>query len=576
MPLSIALPFRAVLWPLIGAATILTLGRLVPNWLRRLAAASFAMLSLLTLSSLRSVEPARAEIPWRPINLFRASPTLYPDSLSLAAGIVLAGVAVALVLGIRSRQPKSAWYPLVLVALAGSLTAMLAANLLTLALGSALLDLALIAIVLWGRGGEEPGSLTLAVAVPGVASTSLLFFTALWLDASAGHTSLWARNLPAQTLQFVGIAAVLRMLIFPLHPRQLNAPQDAAAVLLPVGTGIYLVARVQALSPLLAETQGLMALGMLAVIAGGLLVWAGGLIASAQEEDGAGIARLWSAGLVYQTGYAAVLALLFPRAALWPILCLPVASGALVIWWDAGLTRDEGARTGWLGQAWHSTAPQRARLNARVMERLPGLERWRSSTSMRSLLALLPAIALASIAGAPMTAGFHLRWPLYAALLKQGSPNLLLMFVADVFVLAGFWLVLGPTLRRADRRRNAPAAILAAGLLALALIVAGMVRDGFQLRPVLPAGVSVWGSGLLFVLPWLFGAWVARWGSHLADYAPVLQAAVRLDWLYRAASWVGERLVGLFYWLGQVGEGDGWWGWALIILALGAVFLAAR
>ena len=575
MPLSIALPFRAILWPLIGAATIWILGRLMPNWLRRLAAAVFATLSLLVLSSLRSADLARVEIPWQPINLFRTSPTLYPEGLSLAAGIVLAGAAAALALGIRSRQPRSAWYPLLLVALAGSLTMLLAANLLTLALGSALLDLALLAIVLWGRGGEEPGSRTLALAIPGVASTSLLFFTALWLDASAGHTSLWAQDLPAQTLQILGIAGLLRMLIYPLHPRQLNTPPDAAAVLLPVGTGIYLLARVQALSPLLAETRGFMALGMLAIIAGGLLAWAGGLIASTQEGDGS-IARLWSAGLIYQTGYAVVLALFFPRAALWPILSVPVALGALVIWWDAGLAMDDEARTGWLGRAWQSTAPQRARLQAWLRQRLTGLERWPISSTMRFLLALLPAIALASIAGAPMTAGFRLRWPLYAALLKEASPNLLLVFVADVFALAGFWLVLGLALRRADRRRNASASVLAAGLLVFALLVAGIAPDGFDLRPTLPAGVSVWGLGLLFILPWLFGAWISRWGSRLADYAPWLRAAVRLDWLYRAASWVGERLVGPLYWLGQVGEGDGWWGWALIILALGAVFLAAR
>lgn len=576
MPLSIALPFRAILWPLIGAATISILGRLVPNWLRRLAAAGFAMLSLLVLSSLTSAEPARVEVAWRPMNLFRTSPTLYPEGLSVAAGIVLAGVAIALLLGIRAREPKSAWYPLMLVGLAGSLTVLLAANLLTLALGSALIDLTLLAMILWGPGRDGPGRVTLAVAVPGVAATSLLFFTALWLDASAGHTSLWAQNLPAQTLQIIGIAGLLRMLIYPLHPRRLNAPPDAAAVLLPVGTGIYLLARVQTLSPLLSETRGFMALGMLAVVAGGLLVWVGGLLASTQAGEGAGLAQLWSAGLVYQTGYAAVLAVLFPRTALWPILCLPVALGALVIWWDAGQSRGDEARPGWLEGAWQSIAPQRERAKAWAVQRLPRLPRWGISTIIHFLLAILPALALVSIAGAPLTAGFGLRWPLYGALLKEGSPNLLLMLLADVSALAGFWLVLGRALRRAVRRRNAPAAILTSGLLALALVVAGIAPDGFNLRPALPAGVSVWGLGLLFVLPWLLGAWAARWNGRMADYAPLLQSVVRLDWLYRGAAWLGARLVGPFYWLGRVGEGDGWWGWALIILALGAVFLAAR
>jgi len=576
MPLSIALPFRAILWPLIGAATISILGRLLPNWLRRLAAAGFATLSLLMFSSLTSVEPVRVEVAWRPMNLFRTSPILYPEDLSLAAGIVLAGVAIALLLGIRAREPKSAWYPMMLVGLAGSLTVLLAANLLTLALGSALIDLSLIAIVLWGGDRAESERVSLALAVPGVAATSLLFFTALWLDASAGHTSLWAQNLPTQTLQIVGIAGLLRMLIYPFHPRQLNAPPDAAAVLLPVGTGVYLLARVQALSPLLAETRGFMAVGMLAIVAGGLLVWAGGHLASNRDDVGGGLARLWSAGLVYQTGYAVVLAVLFPKAALWPILCLPVALGALVIWWDAGQSKGDGPRAGWFEGVWQSTAPQRERTRAWVVQRLPGLPRWGIWATIRFLLALLPALALASIAGAPLTAGFGLRWPLYAALLKEGSPNLLLILLTDVLVLAGFWLVLGRALRRAVHRRNAPAAVLTSGLLVLALLVAGIAPGGFNLRPALPAGVSVWGLGLLFILPWLLGAWAARWNGRLMDYAALLQSVVRLDWLYRGAAWLGGQLVAPFYWLGQVGEGDGWWGWALIILALGAVFLAAR
>jgi formate hydrogenlyase subunit 3/multisubunit Na+/H+ antiporter MnhD subunit len=576
MSLSIALPFRAILWPLIGAATILILGRLLPNWLRRLAAAVFGTLSLLSLSALRPVEPARIGIPWEPINLFRTSPSFYPDALSVAAGIALAGVTGALVLGIRDRGQRTPWHALMLIALAGSVMTLLAANLVTLALGSALLDLAVIAIVLWVRTDDEQGRPTLAVAVPGVLSTSLLFFTGLWLDTSAGHTSLWARSLPGQTLQLIGIAGLLRMLIFPLHPQRLNAPQHAASVLLPVGTGIYLLARVQGLEPVLAGTGGFMTLGLLAALIGGLLVWCGGLTSRADREDISGIARLWSAGLSYQTGYAVVLALLFPKGALWPVLCLPVALGALAVWWDAGLPKGEAAGSDWFERVWHSTASQRARLYAQGIERFPVLERWPGLAAIRYLIAMLPVIALASIAGAPLTAGFRQRWPLYAALLDEGSPSLLLLSVADAFVVAGFWLVLGPTLKREDRRRSAPASIVAVGLLALLLVVAGVSADGFGLRPVPPSDVSVWGLGLFFVLPWLVGTWLARWRSHLADYAQSIQAIADLGWFYRAASWIGQRLSGLFYWLGKVGEGEGWWGWALIVLALGAVFLTAR
>jgi hypothetical protein len=49
-----------------------------------------------------------------------------------------------------------------------------------------------------------------------------------------------------------------------------------------------------------------------------------------------------------------------------------------------------------------------------------------------------------------------------------------------------------------------------------------------------------------------------------------------LDWFYRAAGWLGERLVSAVHWLGRAGEGEGWWGWALIVVALGTIFLLGR
>jgi hypothetical protein len=49
-----------------------------------------------------------------------------------------------------------------------------------------------------------------------------------------------------------------------------------------------------------------------------------------------------------------------------------------------------------------------------------------------------------------------------------------------------------------------------------------------------------------------------------------------LDWLFGLAGGVARRLGGGIYWLGQVGEGEGWWGWVLVILALGAIFLTTR
>jgi hypothetical protein len=96
------------------------------------------------------------------------------------------------------------------------------------------------------------------------------------------------------------------------------------------------------------------------------------------------------------------------------------------------------------------------------------------------------------------------------------------------------------------------------------------------LDPLASSGVSVWGLGLVYVLPWAVGIALARIRAHLTDYLPLVWKTINLDWLYGAATWLGRRVLGAVYWLGLVGEGDGWLGWALIILALGTVLLAAR
>jgi hypothetical protein len=39
---------------------------------------------------------------------------------------------------------------------------------------------------------------------------------------------------------------------------------------------------------------------------------------------------------------------------------------------------------------------------------------------------------------------------------------------------------------------------------------------------------------------------------------------------------LGRYLVDAVYWLSRVGEGEAWWGWALIILALGVILFTMQ
>jgi uncharacterized membrane protein len=162
-------------------------------------------------------------------------------------------------------------------------------------------------------------------------------------------------------------------------------------------------------------------------------------------------------------------------------------------------------------------------------------------------------------------------------LIHKGQASLLLAaLVADVFLAAGLWTVFGALLKQAGDRRPSLAAILAMIAIAVPIIVLGVAPRSLGLQPVERPDVSGWGLGLIYVLPWLLGGCLARVGVRWGEYLAPVRHIVNLDWAYRAGDWAGQRLSGAIHWLGQVGDGEGWWGWALIILTLGAMLLTIR
>lgn len=579
---SIPGPFQAILWPLLGAALVLALGRLLPYWARRLLVVLSALASLAILWSLRDTVSGRAEIFWEPLNLFRMSPVLAPDGLSLAAGITMAAVTAAALLGIReAQQQRSTWHGMMLAALAGCLGMTLAGSLLALALGSALLDLSLLFFALSSHDDSETnGRMPLAAVVPGILSTLVLLLGTMQMDAQAGHGSLLSRSFSEGALVLLGVAAVLRALVYPFHPRALSRPESAITLLLPVGAGLYLVARLQSLDPVLSAQPWLMAIAALALLAGGLLAWSRGSALAGNAHPRAGLGGLWIASLVQQTGYALVFLLLLAGVVPWPLISLMLALGALIIWGAGAEETGETARSRfpmWLSR---QMEPWQARAKSYVAEALPWLSRWRGSRLGRFMAVLLPVVAVASLIGAPLTAGARGRWPFYAALLHRGDWTLLVALAADTMLIAGLSVVVAIALKQAGERRQRPLPLLASGALVLALVVLGLapgiLAEGLDLTTARPVRVSAWGLGLLYVLPWLLGVWLARMRETLSRYLDRIEAAVNLNWLYRVAGWAGQRLVGAVHWLGRVGEGEGWWGWALVVLTLGILLLAAR
>ena len=579
---SIPTPIQAVLWPLLGAAVVLGLRRWLPNWLRRAISAAAAMASLTTLWSLSGdVQPQSVDLTWGSLDFFRMGLAFYPHGLSILAGIVLAGVTAAAALGISpngANGQRTHWHGLILVALAGSLTAVLAANLLTLAFGCGLLTLAVIALAAAGtRAGEERTWPPLITAIPGAAATLLIYLSALQMDAQIGHASLQGRAFSSSALAFLGAAAVLWLLSFPI--RAASRPQGIVSFLLTCGTGLYLLARVLSIAPALTGRPWLLIVGGVMLLAGGVLAWLHGV---------------WPGFAIHQTGYGLVFIALWggqtgaarPLVP-WPLAGLVLALGTLAISASAGNGANgtsEVPASRWAGLAWlaRQIEPWAAKARSYITSHLR-FKRPRFTRLGRLLAILLPAIALASLAGLPLTVGAVARWHLYGGILGQGQAALLLIILlSDSLFIAGLWAALRVLLEHKDGRVSVAGAVTMITLVLL-LIIWGVAPSRLSttvgLSPVQSSGVSVWGIGLLYILPWLAGTWLAYTSARRPVYTDWLRSGTqgsRVDRLYQVLAWIGAQLTGAVYWLGQVGEGGGWWGWALIVLSVGVLLSVAR
>ena len=578
---SVPLPFQAILWPLVGGGLILALNRLLPGWARRLAAMAAALASLVTLWSLKAEAIERAEIVWEPLNLFRMSLELSPDGLSLLISITLALAAAAIALGIRGKEPRrTGWHGSLLLVLAGCLVAVMAANLLALATGSALIDLALILLVIRSpRRDDDSERTSLGLVVPGVVSTLLIFLSALQMDAELGHGSLFSQNLLEEALIVIGVAGLLRALVFPFHARKLRAPETVAALLLPIGVGGYLLVRVQTLAPILSRRPWVMVVAVVGLLAGGLLTWSGNARSRDRTSADCLPGRWWTGMLAFQVGYVFLFSLLLAGSAPWPLVSLVLVLSVLAIWWDTTLdTHTPTSR--FLGWVSAQIGPRWAEVQSRLADRAGILEWLRYSQLGRFAVVLVPATALASLAGMPLTLGARGRWPFYAAWLDRGDPSLLIVLAVDTLLVAGLWTGLVVIWDQCSEVRPRSAALVAMIALTVAVVLLGLapgiLSEDLELAAAETAEVSVWGLGLLYFMPWLLGVWLARFTGFQRRHLERIWDAVNLDWLYRGAGWAGQRLVGIVHWLSQVGEGDGWWGWALIIMALGVILLTIR
>lgn len=309
---------------------------------------------------------------------------------------------------------------------------------------------------------------------------------------------------------------------------------------------------------------------------------------TSEGQHGTAIAAIWPGLAIHQTGMALTYAALQGTSTPWPLVSLVLALGLAAIWWDSQSPfpsrRDRPVLALGLLQ------PVRRRLETRLSEaraslatRFRAVLHWRGIRVAQYWAALAPCIAVASLVGVPATAGGVGRWRLYTTLLRSGRAVLLIgILIADLFLCAGLWRLARYVLSEARTRRPGVIPTLVMMALGVFLVAAGTapaaVVDGLGPNVAGTArssGVSGLGVALLYSLPWLLGGWLAYTiEPSRPQYLRFLPRIVNLDWAFRLSAWLADRLAGAVHWLGQVGEGEGWWGWAVIVLALGTMLLA--
>ena len=479
---------------------------------------------------------------WRP---FLGSDLVYHvDGLAFLFAALMALVALASIApGLsRSEYPEGPSHATLLALLAAGFSFVFSANLITLCASWVIFDLTF----LWALAASDLGESRMSI-IPRVLNLSCLACLSLLIAALLlGDDSLSLRSgsISAPVWGLILLAALVRVGLYPLHlwiPIGVEASLPARSLLhlVPVSAGLYLLTRLSAWTDAgLPYGQALTVAGSLAYLAGALLAWI--------EADHS---KTLSFVMISQVGYAIV-----SLAIAKPLTMVVVLSSSLNLVLCLGLLFLSQDRSE-LGSLWSRAAS---------------------------------GLAMASLAGVPLTLGFVGRWHLYHFLLTGGNLAFLaLSLLAETLLLAALLKMWSAISIRVfpPELAYARSSVVGAALLAVPVLILGLhppvlrsliVAVSFPTLADLLRSTSVVQWVALF-LPLLGGYLLHRHRRRIFDPVKTLwlklAAVLSLEWLYSLLGQIVAGAASALRIAGRVSEGGEYLGWIVVMGLLAFLFL---
>ncbi len=505
-------------------------------------ASAAALLALVAIMLLAVPDlPVRETLisSWQPTSVFGTPVALRVDRVDWMIGLVatlacgataLAGIAYP---GRRRFGPRA----LALGMTAGLVAAAFSANVLTLALAWGLFDAFFVIAAL--MQGDEPAAGRRAAFAVGfnIAATLCLWIAALAINQDNESQYWHLTQLPERARQFLALAAVLRLGLYPfsqwLSAEREDVPGRVALLyVLPPLAGLHLLIRMASLDALPQEPAAIW-FAALSVLAGGALAWWRGA-----SQDALPYLSLSTLGIVVFAGIAgrtstAPQAILSSGAVSWAlaIVMLSLNHGfhRRALWWS-------------FGQA----------LAVATLVGIPASAGFAVRTSLASAIAWGGNVLLLMC----LLAGETLTFATMARLLTTPNPSKIPRSWRDIASLASAiaLVALPPFLLPAIARRAVPAIAPPA----FAVVLPDLGVPG-SVMFILPLALAV-------MLEWLRRE--RRIGMHVNP-----TRLLSLDWLYHLIFRLANVVASALNRLSAAIEGEGAVVWALLILFAAYVVL---